>query len=288
MEKLAGKIAVITGGTRGFGLAMAKAFAQEGAAVVVSSRSQAAVDQAVALMNSMGASANGLVCDVSDLKQVMALADYTLAKHTRFDVWVNNAGISPEYGPTIHVEPEMFEQTIRVNIMGTYYGSLIAMRHFLERGSGKLINILGYGSRQPAPMQNAYGSSKAWMVRFTESLAGEYKDSGVGVFALNPGMMDTDLLLDVSVVEGYESRLDRFETVVRILSQPPEKSALKAVWLASSATDGRTGLVEREMSPLKILHNAFGVALNSFFHRPQREINIRVTKVPAAFPVKKK
>jgi len=292
MGVLEGKVIVITGSTRGFGLAMAKSFASEGAQVVLSSRSQMAVDRAVAQLMEISPpaspTAGGLACDVSDFVQVTALADYALANYGRFDVWVNNAGISPPYGPTIHVDPGEFAKTVQTNILGTYYGSLVAMRHFLERGSGKLINILGYGSTQPSPMQNAYGSSKAWVVRFTESLAKEYKDSGVGVYALNPGMMDTDLLLNVDVVAGYEHSLDRFETVLRILSQPPEKSAPKAVWLASSATDGRTGMSVKEMSMVKILGNVLRLSLDNLLHRPKRPIDIHITSVPPAYPLKKK
>jgi NAD(P)-dependent dehydrogenase (short-subunit alcohol dehydrogenase family) len=287
MNTLQSKIAIVTGSTRGFGLAVAKAFQQEGASVVVSSRDPASVERTVKTLESQG-EVVGLACDVSDLAQVQALADYAIASYGGFDVWVNNAGITPAYGPTIHLDPQAFIQTTLTYVLGTYHGSLVAMRHFLSRRSGKLINLLGFGHSKPAPMLSAYGSSKAWVARFTQSLAQEYKDSGVGVFALNPGMMDTEMVLNIQVIEGYEDRLNAMEQVLRILSQSPEVSAHKAVWLASAATDGKTGLVARETTRAKKLRNALREAFGELFHRPKRPVDLRITSVPSAFPVSEK
>ena len=286
MSQLDNKTVVITGGTRGFGLAMAQACAQAGAKLVICSRSREAVEQAVDHLRELGAQAGGIACDVSDLEQVQALAEYATKVFGGFDVWINNAGISPPYGPTIHVQPEDFVRTTQINLLGTYYGSLVAMRAFLKRGHGKLINILGVGDRKPQPMQNAYASSKAWILNFTKALAEEYNDSGVGVFALNPGMMDTDMLLDVEVVQGYEKRLDVLDTVMRVLSQQPEIPAQKAVWLASKKTDGRTGLVVRELTTLKMIRGALGELARRLSHRPGRPIDIHISPIEAAFPVR--
>ncbi len=158
---------------------------------------------------------------------MQALAGHALEVFGGLDVWVNNAGLTAPYGPTDPPAARAFSQVTQTNILGTYHGSLVAMRHFLEQGHGKLINILGRGERGPQPMQNPYAASKAWIKSFTLALAEEYKDSGVGVYAFSPGMMDTDMLLDVEVVHGYEERLASFETVVQALSQPPEIPARK-------------------------------------------------------------
>lgn len=112
-----------------------------------------------------------------------------------------------------------------------------------------IINILGAGSDKPAPYQNAYGSSKIWVRAFTLALAEETKNSGVGVYAFNPGMVLTDLLTDVEVVRGSEERLKLFPKVVRMIAKPAEVPAKKAVWLASAATDGKTGLWVKQMTP---------------------------------------
>jgi NAD(P)-dependent dehydrogenase (short-subunit alcohol dehydrogenase family) len=228
-----------------------------------------------------------MVCDVTDFSQVEALADHTLKTYGRLDVWVNNAGWSAPYGPTVHMSPERFLQVTRTNIQGAYHGSLIAMRHFLTHRRGKLINVLGRGERGPVPMQNAYSASKAWLKSFTLALAAEYKDSGVGVFALSPGMMDTDMLLDVEVIQGYEERLRIFNGVVETLSQLPEIPAEKAVWLASSATDGKTGLLVRELTLGNLILLALRQPLNRLLRRPGRRVDVHIRSVPAAFPVVK-
>jgi glucose 1-dehydrogenase len=278
------KVAVITGSTRGFGLAMARAFVAEGAAVVVSSRSQVAVEQAISELAIGSGRVAGKTCHVTDLSRVQALAEFALEKFGGLDIWVNNAGISGPYGPTIHMDPNDFVEVTHTNILGAYYGSLVAMRHFLKQGRGKLINVLGRGERGPVPLQNAYGSSKTWVKSFTQALAEEYKDSDVGVYAVSPGMMDTDMLLDVKVVEGFEDRLKSMAGIVQALSQPPEIPAQRAVWLASAATDRRTGLVSREMTSVKVIGRFLRLGLNRLMHHPGRPVEVKVSSVPAAFP----
>ncbi len=282
MAELDGKVAVITGGTRGLGLAIARAYAAEGARVVVASRSVEAVDSAVNGLRADGAQAAGQVCDVADLAHVEALADFALKAYGRIDVWVNNAGVSAPYGPTIHVPPDDFVRTVQTDVFGTYYGSLIALRYFLPRRAGKLINVLGRGDREPVPFQNAYAASKAWIRNFTLALAKEYKKSGVGIFAFNPGMMRTDLLTRVDAVAGYESKLRALPTVMRMWAKPPEGPAERAVWLASPATDGRTGLEVRLLGPRGLVRGMVNEGLRVLRREPAEPIEMKVRSVPAA------
>jgi len=250
MGALSDKVIVITGGSRGFGLAVARACGAEGASVVVAARSEQSVAAAVAELRAGGATADGLACDVRSLEQVEALADHASRLHGRFNVWVNNAGYAAPYGPAMHVSPAAFKQTIDTNISGTFHGSLVALAAFLPAASGKLINILGRGSDgRTSPMQTAYAASKAWVRSFTASLAEDYKQTGVGIYAINPGMMTTDFVTDLQAVSGYEKRLNVMPTILRMWAKPPEVPAQKVVWLASSATDGKTGLILSEMGP---------------------------------------
>lgn len=282
MGKLEGKTAIITGGSRGFGFAVAQAFVQEGAAVVIASRSSSAVSQAVKNLKDAGGQASGIPVDVGDIDQVRTLAEHTTDKFGGFDVWLNNAAISAPYGPTVYIQPETFRSVMETNILGVYNGSRIALAHFLPRGSGKLINLLGRGSRGPQPMQNAYASSKAWVRSFTKALAKEHEETGVGIYAFNPGMMDTDLLLDIDVVEGYESRLDAFDTVLRMFSHPPEIPAQKAVWLASSATDDKTGLEVHELGFTGMVGGALREGLRRLTGRQGPDYDIQIHSVPPA------
>jgi NAD(P)-dependent dehydrogenase (short-subunit alcohol dehydrogenase family) len=282
MGILEGKVAVITGGTRGLGLAIARAYAEEGAAVVVASRSPAAVEEAVTSLRAAGARASGWPCDVGDLVQVEALAASAVQTLGPLHIWVNNAAVPGPYGPTAHIPPEEFARVLRTNIFGVYHGALMAMQHFVPRGSGKLINILGMGSRQPTPLQNAYASSKAWVRSFTLALAKEYEDSGVSVFALNPGLMRTDLLQKVEAVSGYEGRLKPLETVIRMWANPPEVPTRKAVWLASADTDGRTGLEIKVLTPTHLLRGLLREGWRRLMRRPAPPVELAVGTVPSA------
>ncbi|MEI7645050.1 MAG: SDR family oxidoreductase [Chloroflexales bacterium] len=241
-DALAGKVAVITGSSQGLGLAIAWAYVGAGAAVVISSHLPDDVARAVDLLRRQGARATGCACDVRERPQVFALADAALAAFGRLDIWVNNAGVTATQGPTVAVAPAVFTRVVETNILGTYHGSLAALRHMSPRRVGKLINIVGQGERRPNPYGNAYGASKAWIRAFTLALAQEERANGLGIFTLNPGLLDTELTRRMHVVAGYESRAWAFDTVARLMAVRPEESARMALWLAGPATDGRTGL----------------------------------------------
>lgn len=251
---LAGRTAVITGGSRGFGLAIARAFVAQGANVVICATDETRLDAAVAdLELAAPGRVHGHPCDTADLTQVRRLAEVAVARFGGIDVWVNNAGISGPYGEVEYVPPEVFKRVVRTNVVGVYHGTLVALEHLGP--NGKLINVAGLGADgRPAPRQVAYSASKAWVQSFTRSVAAERRDSRVGVFVLNPGMMLTDMVTRVECASDTSAvHLERFPLVLEILGQPPEIPARRAVWLASRATDGRTGLVVRELSGLKPL-----------------------------------
>jgi NAD(P)-dependent dehydrogenase (short-subunit alcohol dehydrogenase family) len=242
MGQLDGKVAVITGSSRGLGYAIAETYAREGAAVVLTARSENQLRDNVAALTAKGCKAAGFPCDVSDLEAVRALAANAVQAFGKIDIWVNNAGVSGVFGPTAATPVERNERVVQTNILGTYYGSITAMQYFLPQHSGKLINLVGRGDDKPVPLQNAYAPSKAWVRSFTLALAQEYKDSGIGIFAFNPGLVDTDMLRKLESMPGYEARLKPLSTVIQLWANEPEVPAEKALWLASSATDGKTGL----------------------------------------------
>ena len=286
MSSLDGKVAVITGSTRGFGLEIARAYSQAGAAVVIASRSSQAVESAIKTLSDEGKLVSGIACDVGNPTRVEALAKHAIENYGHFDIWVNNAGVSAPYGPSVDIRPEDFIRTLQTNIFGVYYGSMAAMRHFLPRKSGKLINILGRGDRQAVPMQNAYASSKTWVRNFTLALAKEYKDSGVGVYAFNPGLMDTDLMQKVEVIEGYQGRLKPLGTVMRLWANPPRVPAQRAVWLASSATDGRTGLEAHQLNTLSMLSGVLSEGLRRLTGRSEPPYQLDVHTIPPALDIR--
>ena len=243
MGSLDGKVAIVTGASRGLGSAIAEAYARAGAAVVLSARTESALAESVKALQAQAYRASSFACDVGDLAQVRALADYAIKTFGRLDIWVNNAGVAGVFGPTVSIPVDRYERVVQTNILGTYHGSITALEHFLPQRSGKLINLLGRGDDRPVPFQNAYGPSKTWVRSFTLALAQEYKDSGVGIYAFNPGLVDTDMLRKIDSISGYEGQLKRFSTVIQMWANSPEVPAERALWLASPATDGKTGLV---------------------------------------------
>ena len=279
MGTLENKVAVITGGTKGFGLAIAKALAAQGSAVIIASRSQDSVQAALQGIRQAGGKAEGMVCDVARLEQVQQLAEKAGSTFGRLDIWVNNAGVAGPYGPTLELAPEKVMQVINTNIIGVYHGSTVAIKHFTTPKSGKLINIMGRGWDSPAPNQNAYGSSKTWIRIFSQTLAKETKESGIGIFAFNPGMMLTDLLTDVEVIPGHEKDLKSFGAVIQMWARSPEIPAQKVAWLASSATDGRTGMILSIDSPFTLLGGALRFGLKRLLKQPLPDVNLRIKPV---------
>ncbi|MGI9061868.1 MAG: SDR family NAD(P)-dependent oxidoreductase [Ktedonobacteraceae bacterium] len=280
MGMLDEKVAVITGSSRGLGLAIAQAYAREGAAVVLSGRSATALMRTVDALQQQGARASWQNTDVGDLSQVKTLADHAIQTFGKIDIWVNNAGISSVYGPTVACDPQEFESVMRTNILGEYHGSLVAMQYFLARGKGgKLINLLGRGDKEPVPYQNAYASSKAWVRNFTLALAKENAKTGIGIYAFNPGLVNTDLLRKVDVVEGFEAKLKPFSTIIRLFANLPSVPAEKAVWLASAATDGKTGLEVKVLGPRVLLGGVLQELRRKITHQPMPDTSVELKSV---------
>lgn len=134
-------------------------------------------------------------------------------------------------------------------------------------------------------MQNAYASSKAWVRNFTLALAKETKESGVGVYLFNPGLVNTDMMQNLHFIQGYEGQLKTFKTIARLWSTNPDVPASKAVWLASSATDERTGLEINLLGKKAILQGIAHAAGRYLLNRPARKLDIQATIVKPALDI---
>jgi glucose 1-dehydrogenase len=270
MGMLDGKVAVITGASRGLGLSVAQAFAKEGAEVILAGRSEGTLSAAVQSLHEQGKRADWKQTDVGDFEQVKQLAEYALQTFGALDIWVNNAGIAGMYGPTASIEPQNFESVVRTNILGTYYGSVVAIQQYLKQGhGGKVINLLGRGDTGAVAYQTAYTSSKAWVRNFTHALAKEkeYQRAHIGIYAINPGLMNTALMYELDAVRGYEKKLKPVSVILRFWGKSPDIPAEKIVWLASPATDGKTGLEVSLLSKKELL----GGVLRDLIRRGQRK-----------------
>jgi NAD(P)-dependent dehydrogenase (short-subunit alcohol dehydrogenase family) len=259
MNSLDKQVVVITGSSRGFGLAMAREFQNAGARVALSSRNSEAVQKAIATLPNP-ANAIGMACDVRELAQVCALADATITRFGKIDVWINNAGISPGWGKTADIDAAQWRESFETNFIGAVNGCRVALEKMLPHRCGQIVNVLGAGADRPAPNQSAYGTSKAALKMFTQTLAQEYADSGIAIFALMPGMMWTDLLLEAKGVDEPQQRA-RFEWAMRVFGNPPH---VPAQFIRDIIERGGTsGHVYRVLSPKMFVPRMIGEMLGA-------------------------
>lgn len=187
--------AVITGSTKGIGHAMARELAARGWDVVLSGRSPAGVDEAVAAVAAghAGVRVLGQVTDVSDETQVQALWDRTVAALGRVDLWINNAGVAHTTEPIVSTTADDVRAMVTSNMYGTIFGSQVAARGLMAQGSGKLFNVLGGGSDgRIRPGMGVYSATKRGLDLFTRALVAETRDSGVVVGQIRPGILISD------------------------------------------------------------------------------------------------
>lgn len=227
---LVNKIVVITGGTRGFGYAIAEEMLKSGATVIISGRKEEALQIAVSSLVPHGR-ISGWLCDVRDERQVYALARNTVDRFERIDIWINNAGYSSAAGMVLDIPPQQAMEMFLSNDMGTLYGTQAALHFMLPQRQGTLVNIYGAGSNGKASSPTGlYAASKAWVTSFTRTLATEIKGSGVRLVAFSPGMMLTDMLTSTTVVgEKAKEKMKSFGFVLRFLGKSPKESARKLV-----------------------------------------------------------
>lgn len=221
---------VITGGSRGIGAAMVRRFTAGGDRVYFLYAS--AVDSARALEAETGAVA--IQCDVSDEAQVRG----AFAQIPRVDVLINNAGIA-DWGPINWVEPDRFRRIMDVNVTGTYLCIRAALPSMLERKDGVILNVASMWGLTGASCEAAYAASKAAVIGLTKSLAKELGPSGIRVNAAAPGVIQTDMLKNLSS-EDLEAL--RLETPLETLGHPEDVA--ETMWfLASPAASFITGEV---------------------------------------------
>jgi glucose 1-dehydrogenase len=243
MSKLEQKVAVITGSTRGIGLAIAREFVREGARVVITSSRRENVEAAVAMFPE--GSVFGHVCDASSHEEMEGLVNASVARFGTIDCFINNAGISDPFESVGDSSPEAWCRVIDTNLKGTYYGSRAAVRYFLSEGKkGKIINLAGSGTDKASntPFISAYGSTKAAIARFTFAMAEEYRKSGISVMLLHPGLVRTSMIYSANPTPEFQRQLKTFNTIQDIFAQSPERAVRYAVKMASGWSDGKTGL----------------------------------------------
>jgi NAD(P)-dependent dehydrogenase (short-subunit alcohol dehydrogenase family) len=238
---LAGKVAIVTGASKGIGEAIARGLAAFGARVVLCSRKQAAVDAVAQDIRAAGGDAAAVAAHVADGEAVKALVDRTLERFGGIDVVVNNAAVNPIYGPLLDATAEAFDKIMRVNVLAPLELAQQAYPHLVRRGGGSIINISSVGGVRPEPMLGLYSVSKAALINLTRVLAQEWAKDHIRANAICPGLVQTKFS---AALWQDEAVLRRFVERVPLgrIAQPEEMVGL-AVFLAAPASSYCTGAV---------------------------------------------
>ena len=240
--RLKDKVVVISGGSRGIGKAIAKAYLKEGAKLALAARG--VLELEVTVQELKGANrVIGVVADVARIEDVKKLIEKTLTCYGTIDILVNAAGIQSPIGKLVEVDADEWIHNIYINLIGTMLCCKYVLPVMTQKKGGKIINFSGGGGTSPRPHFSAYASSKAAIVRFTETLAMEVKEHKIDVNAIAPGPVNTKMLKEIIEAQdksGEKELLAALEREKKGGTSPEVPGAL-AVFLASGDSDGLSG-----------------------------------------------
>ena len=241
MDRLKGKVAVITGGNSGVGEATAKLFAKEGAVVVITARREAALTKVAEEIKAAGGEAFAVSTDISKPEDPERLMELVLKKYGKIDILINNAGM--QYRCKAESFPvDKWKQIIDVNLNAVFILSQLAGQTMLEQGHGKIINIASMTSFFGSEMVPAYSASKGGIMQLTKALANEWMQHGINVNAIAPGYMETALTSDMKLKNPAQ-----YEEITRRIPAhrwgKGEDLAGAVIFLSSEASDYISGAI---------------------------------------------
>ena len=238
---LTGRVAIVTGASRGIGRAIAEQYARAGAKVVLSSRKQDALDEVAELIRHAGGEAIGIAAHNGDKEALQSLVEQTVNRYGKLDILVNNAATNPHFGTILEADDSYWRKTIAVNLMGNVWLSQAAVKVMRAGGGGKIINVASIVGVNPGRYQGIYSITKAAVISLTKTLATELGADNIQVNAIAPGLVQTKF---AEALWGNEDLLAQVlaQTPAGRIGQPTDIAGL-ALFLASSASDFTTGAV---------------------------------------------
>ncbi len=238
------KISIITGGSSGIGKAIAKAFAAEGSHLVLVSNIESELESAKREIKvSYPVRVETLLIDVTKPEDVANMVKFTIAEFDTIDILVNCAGIYGPIGLITDNDTAEWLKAININLNGTFLCMQAVLPTMMKQKKGKIVNMGGGGGASPLPRFSAYGTSKAGVIRLTETIANEVKEYNIDINAIAPGAVNTRFL-DQALAAGESAGKDFLATSIKQKNEggvPPEKVAELALFLVSSESDGLSG-----------------------------------------------
>ncbi len=236
---LTGKVAIVTGSTKGIGLAIATRMAEHGATVVISSRKPDACEAVAAGIRAKGQKAVVIPCHVGHKEQLQNLVDQTVAQCGGIDILVENAAVNPYMGPAAGMPDDAFDRVLGTNIRSQVWLANMAIPHMVPRGGGSIIIISSIGGLLGQPRIGAYGISKAADMQIARNIAVEWGPKNIRANAIAPGLVRTDFARALWEDPVLYAKRTRYTPLQRI--GEPDEIAGAAVFLASAAGSFVTG-----------------------------------------------
>jgi NAD(P)-dependent dehydrogenase (short-subunit alcohol dehydrogenase family) len=238
---LAGKVALVTGASKGIGFEIAEIFAAAGAKVVLCSRNQDAVDEMAKKLRCHGYEAVGIACNVGNLEDLPNLVEKTIAHYGQLDVLVNNAATNPVFGPIHDTSLEAFDKIMNVNVKAPFELSRLCFPHLRKSNGASIINISSIGGISPEPGLGIYSVSKAALISLSKVLAKEWGDSKIRVNTICPGLIQTKFSEALWSNDKIMATLMKQLAIKR--AGTSEEIGAMALFLASGASSYTTGAV---------------------------------------------
>jgi NAD(P)-dependent dehydrogenase (short-subunit alcohol dehydrogenase family) len=246
---ISGRIALVSGASRGIGEAIARLLAQHGAYVIVSSRKQEDCEAVAASIREAGGKAEAFPCHVGRMEDIAAIFEHIRGTHGRLDICVNNAATNPYFGHILDTDLGAFNKTVEVNIRGYFFMSLEAGKLMREHGGGAIVNTASINALQPGPMQGIYSITKAAVVSMTKAFAKECAPLGIRCNALLPGLTRTKFA--GALFENDDIYRVAMEKIPMGRHAEPDEMAGTVLYLvsdASSYTNGECIVVDGGMT----------------------------------------
>jgi len=238
---LSGKVALVTGASKGIGKSIAQALGQKGAKVVISSRKQETLDEVAKEFSLEGIEVLAVAANVGEAQSMTDLVNTTNSHFGGVDILVNNAAANPSFGPVQHTDSDVFDKIMNVNVKGPFELAKLIYPIMKERGGGSIINISSIGGLSPEAMLGIYSVSKAAIISLTKVLGKEWGKAGIRANVICPGLIQTKFS------EALWSNKDIIDSVMKELPAQrigqPEEIASLALFLAADAGSYCTGAV---------------------------------------------